>query len=84
MHIVREFFEFEENLYEVLRTIKETHSPNLDEWKQKLGADKVLKKGIMEGAEKVMYLYFCRKVEDAVIITDDEIKVEQNKEEQNG
>ena len=69
MRLVREFLEWDDNLYEVLRKINESNNPIIDVWTEKLDADKVLRRG--------EYLFFCRKVEDAVII-ENEAKIEEN------
>lgn len=71
MKLVREFLEWDDNLYEVLRKINESNNPIIDAWMEKLDADKVLRRG--------EYLFFCRKVEDAVIIeNENEAKIEEN------
>jgi hypothetical protein len=53
----REFIEIGDELYEVLRKIKEEHGPVIDTWKEHLMADKVFRK---DGS-----LFFCRLVQDA-------------------
>lgn len=70
MKIVTEFLEWNENLYQVLRSIRESHNPNVDLWKEHLMADTVLR--------REDFLYFCRKVEDAQIIVEEETTTQQN------
>ena len=63
MKLTREIIVIEKQLYEVLRTIRESSRPVVDVWKEHLGADKVFKR---EGN-----LFFCRLIEEAQIIDDD-------------
>jgi hypothetical protein len=49
-------------LYQVIRKIKESSNPIIDDWKEHLLTDKVFRK---EGL-----LYFCRTVEEATIISE--------------
>lgn len=60
MKIVRDFFDWHDNLYEILRAIPEDHKPVVDVWRTHLKADTVLRRDGM--------LYFCIKVQDAEII----------------
>lgn len=60
MKIIKEFLEWNDELYEVLRVIRESHEPNIDVWKEHLGADKALRQG--------EFLFFVRTVEEAQII----------------
>jgi hypothetical protein len=70
MKMTREFMEVGENLYEILRRIREDSRPVIDTWKEHLMADKVFRK---EG-----WLYFCRSVEEAVIVPDEKVKKIKN------
>lgn len=75
MLIKREFLVWEGDMYELLRSIRESHNPVIDAWKEHLGADKVLRKG--------EFLFFYKKVEEAVIVTDEPIndtKTENNEQ----
>jgi hypothetical protein len=56
----RNFLEVGDELYEILRRVNESHDPIIDTWKEHLRAEKVFRK---DG-----YLYFCTKIEDAVIL----------------
>lgn len=56
----RNFLEVSDELYEILRRVNESHDPIIDTWKEHLRAEKVFRK---DG-----YLYFCTKIEDAVIL----------------
>lgn len=62
-----EFIKFQDNLYIVKRLLKEEFNPNVEVWKEHLGADIVLKK---EGV-----LYFLELVPELEII--EEIKIEK-------
>ena len=57
-----EFIEQGGTLYQVIRKIKESSDPIIDDWKEYLLADRVFRK---EGL-----LYFCRTVEEATIISE--------------
>jgi hypothetical protein len=59
-NMARAFLEIGDELYEILRRVNETHDPIIDTWKEHLRAEKVFRK---DG-----YLYFCTKIEDAVVI----------------
>lgn len=65
--IKNEFINFQGNLYLIKRTLKEELNPNIDVWKEHLGADTVLKKdGI---------LFFLETVPDLEIV--EEIKTNE-------
>jgi len=64
IHMVKEFVYIHDEMYEVLRVIREDLGPVIDVWKEHLGSNKVFRK---DGN-----LFFCRKVDDAIII--EEIK----------
>lgn len=55
-----EFIRHEDNLYILKRKFKEEYKPNIEAWKEQLGADKVLKK---DGV-----LYFVELIPEAEII----------------
>ena len=59
-NMTRNFLEVGDELYEILRRVNESHDPIIDVWKEHLGAEIVFRK---DG-----YLYFCTKIEDAVIL----------------
>ena len=59
-----QFLNFQGNLYIVKRVLKEEYNPNVESWKEHLGADLVLRK---EGL-----LYFVEHIPDAEIISPDE------------
>lgn len=59
------FIEINDHLYLILRTIKESHNPIIDSWKEVLMADKVFKK---DGN-----FIFVREVPEAEIINEDTI-----------
>lgn len=71
MIVSHEILEHNDDLYKVLRKIRESHKPLIDVWKEHLGADAVLR---AEG-----FLYFCRKIQEAVIVIDEPAKVEVEK-----
>jgi len=58
-----EFIKFNDRLYILKKTIDEKYNPNVDAWKEYLGADTVLKK------ENI--LYFAELVPDLEIIEDE-------------
>jgi hypothetical protein len=58
-----EFLKFQDKLYIIKRKLKEEYNPNVETWKEHLGADLVLKK---EGL-----LYFIELVPDLEIIQPD-------------
>ena len=63
MHFIKkEFILFNEQLYYIIKVIKEEDKPNLDTFKEYLQADLVLKK-----EEK---FYFVRSIPDIEIITE--------------
>jgi hypothetical protein len=57
-------------MYEVIRSIKEDHNPNNDVWKEHLQADRIFRK---EGV-----LFFCKKVEEAVIVNEEQTEDNSN------
>lgn len=59
-----EFIKHEDSLYVLKRKFKEEYRPNIESWKEQLGADKVLKK---DGV-----LYFVELVPEAEVIEDDQ------------
>lgn len=59
-----QFLSFQDKLYIIKRTLKEEHNPNVETWKDHLGADLVLRK---EGI-----LYFVESVPDLEILPADE------------
>ena len=70
MKLVTEFLEWNDNLYEVIRIIRENHKPIVEAWKSHLNAETVLRKG--------EFLYFCRKIEDAQIIEESDESISKN------
>jgi hypothetical protein len=67
--LVRQFITYNNDLYVVKRTIKEELKPIVDDWREHLKADMVLKK---EGL-----LYFLQKVEEAQIVEEDNLELGQ-------
>lgn len=63
--LVSEIFDWKGDLYMLKRAVRESHEPVIEEWKQYLHADTVLKK---DG-----FIFFCKKIEEAKIIEDDTI-----------
>jgi len=59
-----QFLNFQGKLYIVKRVLKEVYGPNVEAWKEHLGADLVLRK---EGL-----LYFVEEVPDLDILSPDE------------
>lgn len=59
-----EFIKHEDSLYVLKRKFKEEYRPNIEAWKEQLGADKVLKK---DGV-----LYFVELIPEAEVIEDDQ------------
>ena len=60
MQLIKNFLEFEGGLYEIVRSINESHKPIVETWKEHLSCEKVFKKdGIY---------HFCREVKDADVI----------------
>jgi hypothetical protein len=59
-----EFIKHEDSLYVLKRKFKEEYRPNIEAWKEVLGADKVLKK---DGV-----LYFVELIPEAEVIEDDQ------------
>ena len=72
MNINRDFVEWNDDLYEILRSVKESNRPNINVWKEYLKADKLLKKDEC--------FLFCRKVENAIILDDMTDMTDINKE----
>jgi hypothetical protein len=70
--ITREFLRVNDDLYEVLRKIKEEQKPVIETWREHLGAEKVFRK---DG-----YLFFCVLVPEAEIVEDQE-EPKTNKDE---
>ena len=62
--LTRNFLFINDDMYEVIRAIKEDHNPNNDVWKEHLQADRIFRK---EGI-----LFFCKKIEEAIIVSDEE------------
>ena len=67
--LVRQFITYNNDLYVVKRTIREELKPIVDDWREHLQADMVLKK---EGL-----LYFLQKVEEAQIVEEDNLELGQ-------
>ena len=67
--LVRQFITYNNDLYVVKRTIKEELKPIVDDWREHLKADMVLKK---EGL-----FYFLQKVEEAQIVEEDNLELGQ-------
>lgn len=65
--LVRQFITYNNDLYVVKRTIKEELKPIIDDWREHLQADMVLKK---EGL-----FYFLQKVEEAQIVEEDNLEL---------
>lgn len=65
MHLTlsRQFISIEDELYEIIHTINEEKKPKIEMWKELLECEKVFRK---EG-----FLFFCRKVEEAQIVTEE-------------
>lgn len=61
----KQFITVENELYEIIRAIRESHNPVIDTWKESLMADKVFKRG--------NFFFFCKHIEDAVIVEDEVI-----------
>ena len=61
------FIDYNQSLYILKRVIKESSRPILDDWKEHLNADTVLKKDGL--------LYFLQKVDEAQTIEEDDIKL---------
>ena len=59
----KQFITVEDELYEIVRAIRESHNPVIDTWKESLRADKVFKRG--------NFFFFCKHIEDAIIVTDE-------------
>ncbi len=59
-----QFLTFQDKLYIVKRILKEEFNPNVQTWKDHLGADLVLRKDGL--------LYFVESVPDVEILPDDE------------
>ena len=65
----KKFINYSGSLYIIKRTIKEESKPIIDDWREHLQADMVLKK---EGL-----LYFLQKVEEAQIVEEDNLELGQ-------
>ena len=61
------FIDYNQSLYILKRIIKENSRPILDDWKEHLNADTVLKKDGL--------LYFLQKIDEAQTIEEDDIKL---------
>jgi hypothetical protein len=61
------FIDYNQSLYILKRIIKESSRPILDDWKEHLNADTVLKKDGL--------LYFLQKIDEAQTIEEDDIKL---------
>jgi hypothetical protein len=61
------FIDYNQSLYILKRIIKENSRPILDDWKEHLNADTVLKKDGL--------FYFLQKVDEAQTIEEDDIKL---------
>jgi hypothetical protein len=61
------FIDYNQSLYILKRIIKENSRPILDDWKEHLDADTVLKKDGL--------FYFLQKVDEAQTIEEDDIKL---------
>lgn len=73
--LVKHVVAWEDSLYIIKRTIKESTIPEdfVQEYKEYIGADTVLKKnGIY---------YFVQKIDEAQVIEEEEVKVDETTEE---
>jgi hypothetical protein len=61
------FIDYNQSLYILKRVIKESSRPIIDDWKEHLNADTVLKKDGL--------FYFLQKVDEAQTIEEDDIKL---------
>ena len=61
------FIDYNQSLYILKRIIKENSRPILDDWKEHLNADTVLKKDGL--------FYFLQKVDEVQTIEEDDIKL---------
>jgi hypothetical protein len=61
------FIDYNQSLYILKRIIKENSRPIIDDWKEHLDADTVLKKDGL--------FYFLQKVDEAQTIEEDDIKL---------
>lgn len=68
----REFLQVGNELYEIVRRIREDQNLHIETWKQQLFAEKVFKK---EG-----YLFFCILVPEAEIVKDEPEPISQPNE----
>jgi len=67
MQITKQVLNYQDHLYILLRTIKESSNPIIQDFKEYLNADLVLKKdGI---------IYFLSSIDEAQIVVDEEVKV---------
>lgn len=61
------FIDYNQSLYIVKRIVKEISNPIIDDWKEHLKVDIVLKKNGL--------FYFLQKVDEAQIVEEDDIKL---------
>ena len=61
------FIDYNQSLYILKRIIKENSRPIIDDWKEHLNADTVLKKDGL--------FYFLQKIDEAQTIEEDDIKL---------
>lgn len=66
--IKHEFINFENKLFLIKRVLKEHYNPNIEVWKEHLGADTVLRKDGL--------LYFVETIPDLEIIPPDTLLTE--------
>ena len=66
------FIDYNQGLYILKRVIKESSHPILDDWKEHLSVDTVLKKDGL--------LYFLQKVDEAQIIEENDVKLGESVE----
>lgn len=59
------YLEYNNNLYSIIRTIKESSKPIIDDWKEHLQADLVLKKDGL--------FYFLKEIQEAQIELDSNV-----------
>lgn len=69
--IRNEFLKYQDKLYIIKKRLKEAHNPNVQAWKEWLGADMILRKdGI---------LFFIEEILDLEIMPDETPMLEVNK-----
>lgn len=66
------FIEVNGQLYLILRQIKVSHNPIVEDWKEVLMADKVFRKDD--------HFFFVREVPEAEIVIEEELKLGQNEQ----